>query len=340
MPLYVSESFFEKRALLTDSENRAQALFFQFPFRPNLGEIYAGRVTEKIAKLNAFFVDLGSGKSGYLSIKENLTIGAFVVVEVIKEPRADKLANLKLLEKKCPEKIKTPELLAAAVLENRILKELAEKKQSDILIPDSFPEDVFDEALEQALSPCVSFSCGARVHFDKMHACVGIDVDSGQSLDRIENLNAAAVPVIARQIRLANDAGNFIVDFIGSKKEVFMKPLLTQLKTALLKEGIETGPINLSPLGLVEFVRKRQAAPVSSMLSGAQWDILSLFRSMNRLQKRGGRLKRIEVSETVFALLNSMFLKYYQKVAASFAEPIALSVRKEEKFPPFELVER
>ena len=340
MELYLSDSFFEKRAMLADADGKVKALYFQFPFRPNLGEVYVGRVVEKISKLNAFFVDLGDGKTGYLSSKEKLTTGSLVGVEVVKEPRADKLANLKLLEGVCLKGIRTPTLLVPVVLEKRVLNELAPEEAMNISISDSFPEDVFEEALEQALASSVSFSSGARIHFDRGHACVGIDVDSGQSLDRIEDLNAAAVPVIARQIRLANDAGNFIVDFIGSKKPFFMKPLLNKLKEVLLKEGIEVGQPLLSPLGFAEFVRKRTTAPLSSMFSEAQWDVLALLRAMNCLRIKGRRVKTVEVSESVFSLLNTEFLKYYQKAAEAFAEPVALSVRKESKFSSFEIVER
>lgn len=126
--------------------------------------------------------------------------------------------------------------------------------------------DLYDVAdhLAAALSPVVHLPCGGRVAIEPTAALTAIDVDSGPA-NPIE-ANLQAVPVIARQMRLRNIAGQIVVDFIsGGGKGALMK-LIAALKQAVAGDPTATHVIGMTPLGLIELTRERRGPALADLM--------------------------------------------------------------------------
>ncbi|MBF0325629.1 ribonuclease E/G [Magnetospirillum moscoviense] len=130
------------------------------------------------------------------------------------------------------------------------------------------PEPVLaaiEDALEAALAPVVHLACGGRVAIETTAALTAIDVDSGPA-DPAE-ANTQAVPVIARQIRLRNIAGQMVVDFVSGGGKGALNRLVAQLKQAVSGDPVATHVIGITPLGLVEMTRERKGPSLFDLMN-------------------------------------------------------------------------
>ena len=136
----------------------------------------------------------------------------------------------------------------------------------------------FDDALEAEIAllggPTVPLPGGGAMHVHPTPALTAIDLDAGAASavrgpKRAAQmaLNRAAIPELARQIRLRNLAGAILVDLAGlpARGRSALGPDLT---AALAEDPLKPRFLGFTALGLAEILRPRVHPPLHEVLSG------------------------------------------------------------------------
>lgn len=123
-----------------------------------------------------------------------------------------------------------------------------------------------EEGLDAVFSPTFPLSNGGRITIEGTAALTAIDLDSGAFYGigeeaGVVNFNLAAVPEIARLIRLLDIGGNMIVDFITMKQKKDRQVITRALEDAFATTDMRHVEIfSMSRFGLVEINREKTGA--------------------------------------------------------------------------------
>ncbi len=143
---------------------------------------------------------------------------------------------------------------------------LAEAKS--LLADACFEEGVFDReaggALDQALETRIPLPGGGALTIETTAALTAIDVDSGGGAPLAANL--AAVPEIARQLRLRGLAGHILIDIIPVKDRQALGRLVAALRQAVDGDPTPTHVVGVTPLGLIEMTRDRRCPSLAEIM--------------------------------------------------------------------------
>jgi Ribonuclease G/E len=170
----------------------------------------------------------------------------------------------------------------------------------------------FDDALEAEVEALgereIDLPGGLRASIVPTPALTAIDVDGGASTSQAGDkassqlaANRAAIPALARQIRLRRLGGAILIDFAG----------MPMRKRALLGPGLEAalrddpaGPrlLGFTGLGLAEILRPRIDPPLHELLAGPHAAGLAALRRAAREGASGARLTLQASSAIVSAL--------------------------------------
>ena len=126
------------------------------------------------------------------------------------------------------------------------------------------------EQMKEACSPRVDLENGAYLVIGRTEALTAIDVNTGgfignNSLEyTVYQTNLIAAREIARQVKVRNLGGLFVVDFIDMKLPEHRQALVRELEEALKKDGAPFRVLPMSEFGLVEFTRKRTGAELAA----------------------------------------------------------------------------
>lgn len=129
------------------------------------------------------------------------------------------------------------------------------------------------QQLQDALARKVTLSGGASLVIDEREALHTIDVNSGGNVTTSEgkclalSQNLAAVPEIARQIRLRNLSGIILVDFIDMDTADEQTQVAAALEDALSSDRTKVVLHGFTSLGLMELTRKRTGPSLREMLT-------------------------------------------------------------------------
>ncbi len=153
----------------------------------------------------------------------------------------------------------------------------------------SLVAQAFDDSLEaeaEALShPGADLPGGLRATFTPTPALVAIDVDGGASTAARAPkaaaqfaANRAALPALARQLRLRNLSGAILLDLAGLpvRRRAALGP---DLAAALADDPVQPRLLGFTQLGLAEILRPRLAAPLHEMLAGPHAAGLAALRA-------------------------------------------------------------
>ncbi len=133
-----------------------------------------------------------------------------------------------------------------------------------------YSEGIYDQ-FAKSLSPKVELSNGAYLIIDRTEALTVIDVNTGKFTgdDSLEHTvyctNVLATREIARQVKLRNLGGLFVVDFIDMTEENHKKAIVDELERALRADKAKCKVLPMSKFGLVEFTRKRTGVAASEL---------------------------------------------------------------------------
>ena len=134
-----------------------------------------------------------------------------------------------------------------------------------------YSEGIYDQ-FSKSLSPKVELSNGAYLIIDRTEALTVIDVNTGKFTgdDSLEHTvyctNVLATREIARQVKLRNLGGLFVVDFIDMTEENHKKAIVDELERALRADKAKCKVLPMSKFGLVEFTRKRTGVAASELM--------------------------------------------------------------------------
>ncbi len=181
-------------------------------------------------------------------------------------------------------------------------------------VPRAF-DDAIESEVEALGSSEVVLDSGVRLSIHPTPALVAIDVDGGGSLMSAEGrdsagrrhfaVNAAALPELARQIRLRNLSGAILIDLAGmkAKQRNALGPALT---AALADDPLRPRFLGFTALGLAEIARPRVRAPLHEVLAGPLAAGLAALRFIARAtQADPGRRLMLRSGAPVVAALQS-----------------------------------
>ncbi len=133
---------------------------------------------------------------------------------------------------------------------------------------DAFKELNIEKQIIDALSRTVKLPSGGVLYFDPTEALLVIDVNTGSntsgvdSEDLILKTNIESAREIPRQLRLRNESGVIIIDFIDMKSESERQLIIHVLEEELKKDKAKTSVGGFTKLGLLEMTRKRTSPPL------------------------------------------------------------------------------
>ena len=296
----------ETRAALLRDETLVELLVLRRTDPPRRGDVYLGRVGKIEKGLNAAFVEIGDGPSGFLPLSAKLrgiTEGAAVPVAITAEAVGTKGPRLSFDPAHGDSRpAKAPVCLAHETnLIAVALREFEDFKFDRIvadgpacfaqlraalrkLMPDSenrlelhsgnasaFETFGIEEQIERALASPLVLDSGVELHFGETEALTAIDVDAASYAPRNKSAgalgaNLAASPEIARQICLRNLSGLILVDFPRMKNPQARKRLLEVFAGALKHDSAPVHVHGFTRTGLLEITRERRRRPLSAIL--------------------------------------------------------------------------
>jgi ribonuclease G len=290
-----------------------------------VGDLHRGRVIARVAAMAGSFLALDGGE-GFLpdsEVSAGLREGDFVSVRITRAAQGSKGPRL------------TARLAANEVPPARgpgALLELAQRyPDAPVLVDDSALaarlrpalgdrvgivarnfDDEIEERVQALTQPDVELRNGGRLHIHPTPALVAIDIDAGSAVAARQGkaashlaANLAALPVLARHIRLRNLSGAILVDFAGlpARRRVSLAPAL---HAALSEDPLHPRLLGFTALGLAEIVRSRAHPPLHELLAGPHAAGLAALRHIAaEVSSPPHRLPALRASPAIVAALRT-----------------------------------
>lgn len=141
----------------------------------------------------------------------------------------------------------------------------------------------------------VYLKSGGYIIFDNTEAMTIVDVNSGRSKEREQELNSfqtnsESVVEIAKQLRLRDIGGIIVIDFIDMSSVANQKRIFYEMKRELSKDKSKTVVYPLTQLCLMQITRQRMSQAVEEKIS----DLCPTCEGMGRIPSKFIILNRIE----------------------------------------------
>lgn len=277
------------------------------PGRPDgVGDLYRGRLSARVPALAGAFVELGEA-TGFLPDSEGGAApeGSLLAVRVTRAPQGGKGPRLsaRLTEAEQAVGAASPkqgliargpgavEQLAALhpgaaiqldspALAARLRPVLGARLH---LVPRAF-DDALEAATAALAEPQASLPGGATLTITPTPALTALDLDLAAATatkrgkrDAHEAANRAALPALARQIRLRNLGGGIVLDLAGlsPKRRAALAPAL---EAALAPDPLRPRLLGFTALGFAEILRPRIHPPLHELLAGPHAAALAALR--------------------------------------------------------------
>lgn len=267
------------------------------------GDLFLARVGQFDKGLDGAFVDLGLARDGLLPSREAPggipPQGSALAVKVLRAPAADKGARVsakgvtvnpaQLKGLKAPARLPAGQgpllaLLQAAKPERVVADDPAILQAlkvgavaADFVLHSDarplFEAEDLEEQVEALLVPRVALSGGGFLLIEPGQTLTAIDVNAGGSDGRggaaaqAKAVNLAAVPEIARQLRLRALSGLIVIDFLEMKAPEDRKAVAAAMREAIAGDSEPCQVFGLSPSGLLEMTRRRGRQPLHELLT-------------------------------------------------------------------------
>lgn len=190
--------------------------------------------------------------------------------------------------------------------------------------------------IKEACSPRVSLGNGAYLIIERTEALTSIDVNTGGFIgdDSLEytvyQTNILAAREIARQVKLRNIGGLFVVDFIDMRQPEHRQAIAEELEKSLKSDNAPYRVLPMSEFGLIEFTRKRSGEELASVgiktcpVCGAGTDFSDEFYMLTAYS---------EVLKTLNGGAQTACVKVRPEVAAIISDRREFADSVREKFP-------
>ncbi len=331
--LHVAGSPGEVRAVAVQGTTLLDVAIWR-PGRPDgVGDLHRGRVSARMPALAGTFVALGGGETGFLPDSEGgggLGEGDRVGLRVTRAAQGGK--GPRVTARLSPDEAALAGAVADGLAQRGpgpVARLLALHADADVLLDDpglaarlrpalggrgrvsaeAMPGWVAD-ALAALASPEVALPGGLRASIHPTPALVAIDVDgaaaSGARRGKAgaqRDANLAALPALARQLRLRNLSGAILIDLAGMamRRRAALGPALA---AALAEDPLAPRLLGFTALGLAEIVRPRVHPPLHELLAGPHAaGLLALRRLAAELAARPGARLGLAVAPDVAAAL-------------------------------------
>ena len=272
---------------------------------PQAGDLFLARVQRFDKGLDGAFVDLGLERPGLLPKREMTgdlpPEGTALVVKVLRAPADDKGARVSAKGMSATgvtaeaQGLKAPARLAggagplAGLVERTkprrvvcddaaLLKQMKDWAGGDCeaalhsAATPLFEAEGLEAEVEALLDPRSELPDGGFLLVEPGRTLTAIDVNAGRSDGRsgqaaqAKAVNLAAVPAIARQLRLRALSGLIVVDFLEMKSPDDRKALAAALRRAVADDPEPCQVFGVSPSGLLEMTRRRGRPPLHELL--------------------------------------------------------------------------
>ena len=237
------------------------------------GDILAGRVVEVSPALGAAFVEIGDALPAFLAKANGLGVGQGLLVEVALAARAGKGAEVKRAPQGSAPRRRSafervfadhPEIASVSVDAASALPRLRTLFPQATLAADCFEESGAADALEGALARRADLAGGGALIFAETEAATLIDIDGGGLAPAAANL--AAMPEIARQLRLRAIGGHILIDAIPSRERGATAKSMSVLRAALAGDPAPAQLAGRTPLGMIELTRRRRGPSLAETM--------------------------------------------------------------------------
>ncbi len=333
--ILVSASPGELRAAALDSTGGLIDFALARPGAPDcVGDLYRGRVGRRAPAMAGAFVLIEGERYGFLPDTEGaagFTEGAGIAVRVTRAAQGGKGPRLtaRLTAAEAGEAAAIGRMGRIRQGPDAVLRLAALWPEAAVLVDDPgalarlaaalpgrvHPGPGFDSALDAELAglaePDVALPGGALLRIHPTPALVAIDVDAAaaagtaRAASHHQALNHAAIPELARQIRLRNLSGAILVDLAGLSVRR-RKALAGDFFAALAPDPMAPRFLGFTALGLAEIVRPRAAAPLHELLSGPHAAGLAALRAVAKESRAAsGRLLSLHAAPAVVRALES-----------------------------------
>ncbi|MDO5047923.1 MAG: ribonuclease E/G [Anaerococcus sp.] len=259
-----------------------------------LGNIYRGRVKNKIDSLGGYFIEYEKGEDLYLNSTIAYKVGDNVIVQYVREPANGKLAlgslnfsieNDKYRVERYPLE-KRPKLKKGEVKDIRSYKDLWKLKErlireekfcpSPKLLLEKSPlanikeQDLREVSirdlkefndLKEMLKQKKIYKNDQSIIIDSLETMTVIDVNSSGRKSKnkkdtfLENINLDLIDLIVDQLVLRNLAGMVVIDFLRNKNK---EKIDKALRYSLDARGISYKAFGFTAMGLYELTIKRR----------------------------------------------------------------------------------
>ncbi|MGD1067288.1 MAG: Rne/Rng family ribonuclease, partial [Vulcanimicrobiaceae bacterium] len=135
-----------------------------------------------------------------------------------------------------------------------------------------FSDFKIDDEIARLMKPTVKLPSGGSIVIESTEALTVVDVNSGKFTggknldDTIVRTNVEAASEVARQVRLRDIGGIIVCDFIDMSSEGDRNKVIKSLEDGLRKDRTRSTIQSFSPLGLLEFTRKRVGKDLAGQL--------------------------------------------------------------------------
>jgi ribonuclease G len=272
------------------------------PGRPEgVGDVHRGRVTAMAPGMAGAFVAIG-GADGFLPDSAGAAhrgVGDILTVQIVRAAQGGKGPRLAALPEDAGSG--SPALLRAGP--NPLLR-LAAHHDGPVVVDDaavfatlrsSLGERLvlgtaWDETLQTEIAALsdrvVTLPGGLRASIEPTAALVAIDMDMAAATagreakqTKQEAANRAALPALARQIRLRSLAGSILLDLAGLTPR--RRPALADaIRAALAPDPAKPRLLGFTTGGLAEIQRPRTQSPLHEMLAGPHAAGLAALRAI------------------------------------------------------------
>jgi ribonuclease G len=160
------------------------------------------------------------------------------------------------------------------------------------------------EALADAYRPMVPLADGGDIRLAVTPALIAVDVNSGASEKGQREqatfaLNCNAAATVARLLRLRNEAGAVVVDFVPLRSRAKGRALVESVRASFTCDPVPVRIAGFGPLGFIELTRARRRAPLSAWLwrdseglvPGVPSDAAAAFEAARRLAGGADQLR-------------------------------------------------
>ncbi|GAC1547953.1 MAG: hypothetical protein NVS2B17_32460 [Candidatus Velthaea sp.] len=208
-----------------------------------------------------------------------------------------------------------------------------------------FSDYKIDEEIARLMRPTVKLPSGGSIVIETTEALTVIDVNSGKFTggknleDTIVKTNIEAAAEIARQVRLRDIGGIIVCDFIDMNTEGARNKVIATLEAGLRKDRTRSTIQSFSPLGLLEFTRKRVGKDLGGQLRGAcptcsglgtvmspETVTIATFRQIAHAKNGHGEHVHIAASPNVAAQVEFWYEDELKALSEQIGKPINVRV--------------